>query len=62
MVARKCSGGEQPCTRRLPWSFQVVSDFDTFTVGSMNMVYESLPAEQALLHINAAALKCISAT
>ena len=27
---------------------EVVSDFDTFTVGSMNMVYESLPAEQAL--------------
>eukprot|EP00439_Symbiodinium_sp_Y106_P064366 s203_g10.t1 len=27
----------------------VVSDFDTFTVGSMNMVYESLPAEQAEL-------------
>ncbi|CAK9088651.1 unnamed protein product [Durusdinium trenchii] len=27
----------------------VVSDFDTFTVGSKNMVYESLPSEQAQL-------------
>ena len=26
---------------------EVVSDFDTFTVGSKNMVYESLPMEQA---------------
>ena len=25
---------------------EVVSDFDTFTVGSKNMVYESLPSEQ----------------
>jgi len=27
----------------------VVSDFDTFTVGSKNMIYDSLPAEQAEL-------------
>ena len=26
---------------------EVVSDFDTFTVGSKNMVYDALPSEQA---------------
>ena len=33
----------QVCT---PW-VEVVSDFDTFTVGSKNMVYDGLPSEQA---------------